>query len=100
MFLGFNCFVFQSTAPLCLFFKQKTVYGMRISDWSLDVCSADLMALAWHPPADAFDHYPNHRAVCTIGAGADNVLACPSLRPDIHVVRVVDPAQADRKSVV
>src|SRR3546814_18948293 len=34
------------------------------------------------------------RAVCTIGAGADNVLACPSLRPDIHVVRVVDPAQA------
>lgn len=52
------------------------------------------MALAWHPPADAFDHYPNLRAVCTIGAGADNVLACPSLRPDIHVVRVVDPAQA------
>src|SRR3546814_11597275 len=32
------------------------------------------MALAWHPPADAFDHYPNLRAVCTIGAGADNVL--------------------------
>lgn len=52
------------------------------------------LALAWHPPADAFDHYPNLRAVCTIGAGADNVLACPSLRPDIHVVRVVDPAQA------
>src|SRR3546814_1579150 len=52
------------------------------------------MALAWHPPADAFDHYPNLRAVCTIGAGADNVLDCPSLRPDIHVGRVVDPAKA------
>src|SRR3546814_6747801 len=24
------------------FFKQKTVYGMRISGWSSDVCSSDL----------------------------------------------------------
>src|SRR3546814_1782622 len=24
------------------FFKQKTAYDMRISDWSSDVCSADL----------------------------------------------------------
>src|SRR3546814_6637397 len=28
---------------LCLFFfKQKTAYEMRISDWSSDVCSSDL----------------------------------------------------------
>src|SRR3546814_3138909 len=25
-----------------LFFKQKTAYDMRISDWSSDVCSSDL----------------------------------------------------------
>src|SRR3546814_4970105 len=25
------------------FFKQKTAYEMRISDWSLDVCSSDLI---------------------------------------------------------
>src|SRR3546814_7921457 len=25
-----------------VFFKQKTAYEMRISDWSSDVCSADL----------------------------------------------------------
>src|SRR3546814_4024038 len=31
------CFVF-------LFFKQKTAYEMRISDWSSDVCSSDLAA--------------------------------------------------------
>src|SRR3546814_14355349 len=30
------CFVF--------FFKQKTAYEMRISDWSSDVCSSDLPA--------------------------------------------------------
>src|SRR3546814_4892138 len=26
-----------------LFFKQKTAYEMRISDWSSDVCSSDLL---------------------------------------------------------
>src|SRR3546814_18716132 len=29
------------------FFKQKTAYEMRISDWSSDVCSSDLLALVW-----------------------------------------------------
>src|SRR3546814_12496350 len=28
------------------FFKQKTAYEMRISDWSSDVCSSDLTAKA------------------------------------------------------
>src|SRR3546814_1775934 len=27
------------------FFKQKTAYEMRISDWSSDVCSSDLFCL-------------------------------------------------------
>src|SRR3546814_19578430 len=29
---------------LFFFFKQKTAYEMRISDWSSDVCSSDLKA--------------------------------------------------------
>src|SRR3546814_1172159 len=29
---------------LFFFFKQKTAYEMRISDWSSDVCSSDLHA--------------------------------------------------------
>src|SRR3546814_10150609 len=28
-----------------LFFKQKTAYEMRISDWSSDVCSSDLIVV-------------------------------------------------------
>src|SRR3546814_2903788 len=28
---------------LFVFFKQKTAYEMRISDWSSDVCSSDLL---------------------------------------------------------
>src|SRR3546814_1176492 len=30
---------------LFFFFKQKTAYEMRISDWSSDVCSSDLQVL-------------------------------------------------------
>src|SRR3546814_9772263 len=29
------------------FFKQKTAYEMRISDWSSDVCSSDLDSEVW-----------------------------------------------------
>src|SRR3546814_8567074 len=29
--------------PFFFFFKQKTAYEMRISDWSSDVCSSDLV---------------------------------------------------------
>src|SRR3546814_2113641 len=40
------------SSDLCVlfffFFKQKTAYEMRISDWSSDVCSSDLRA---HGPA-------------------------------------------------
>src|SRR3546814_4221250 len=32
------------------FFKQKTAYEMRISDWSSDVCSSDLQG-AWESSA-------------------------------------------------
>src|SRR3546814_1402680 len=33
------------TVLVCIvfFFKQKTAYEMRISDWSSDVCSSDLL---------------------------------------------------------
>src|SRR3546814_13353072 len=31
-----------------VFFKQKTAYEMRISDWSSDVCSSELYSLREH----------------------------------------------------
>src|SRR3546814_4767641 len=34
-----------------LFFKQKTAYEMRMSDWSSDVCSSDLFRSGWRRPA-------------------------------------------------
>src|SRR3546814_993319 len=41
------------------FFKQKTAYEMRISDWSSDVCSSDL-----RPAEPAFD--PRRRAIAIL----------------------------------
>src|SRR3546814_4548786 len=35
------------------FFKQKTAYELRISDWSSDVCSSDLQALGEDVAGDA-----------------------------------------------
>src|SRR3546814_8394014 len=40
---------------LFFFFKQKTAYEMRISDWSSDVCSSDLAAPAQHHAALLID---------------------------------------------
>src|SRR3546814_8860094 len=34
--------MFVCVLLLFVFFKQKTAYEMRISDWSSDVCSSDL----------------------------------------------------------
>src|SRR3546814_10657580 len=36
---------------LCFFFKQKTAYEMRISDWSSYVCSSDLLS-SWQALLD------------------------------------------------
>src|SRR3546814_8194043 len=36
----------MSASRSFFFFKQKTAYEVRISDWSADVCSSDLRNLA------------------------------------------------------
>src|SRR3546814_2434207 len=38
---------------IVFFFKQKTAYELRISDWSSDVCSSDLADVGIH--ADLLD---------------------------------------------
>src|SRR3546814_20418228 len=52
------CIVFWIFVVLCLydffFFKQKTAYEMRISDWSSDVCSSDLELAQEHVGAVEF----------------------------------------------
>src|SRR3546814_5992881 len=41
------------------FFKQKTAYEMRISDWSSDVCSSDLaLGVTYQSPQTDRYNYP------------------------------------------
>src|SRR3546814_8313142 len=47
------------------FFKQKTAYEMRISDWSSDVCSSDLAAPAVPDIGDYAEH--QHRQDNRVG---------------------------------
>src|SRR3546814_6932362 len=40
------CIVLVLFTIFVFFFKQKTAYDMRISDWSSDVCSSDLLGVS------------------------------------------------------
>src|SRR3546814_10770936 len=66
------------------FFKQKTAYEMRISDWSSDVCSSDLIEDLVQKPGQPLalleDDADEPRALCgrevarreqDLGEGAD-----------------------------
>src|SRR3546814_9155835 len=52
------------------FFKQKTAYEMRISDWSSDVCSSDLFSVrmtnagshGWFSDREGYRYLPRHPA--------------------------------------
>src|SRR3546814_3577575 len=92
LYVCFSCVLF-------FFFKQKTAYEMRISDWSSDVCSSDLMTrLRWRQDDR------KHR--CELVAHQGKSLG---MNPHITVRRVetaadrkafVELAFRDRKSVV
>src|SRR3546814_12349665 len=94
------------------FFKQKTAYEMRISDWSSDVCSSDLLAQA---------HRRAHQLAADVDFGVANLFAqrdrpalvlVAAIGLDAGVKQIADRLQhrirkghvqlaaADRKSVV
>src|SRR3546814_7933758 len=59
---------------LFFFFKQKTAYEMRISDWSSDVCSSDLAQGPFLAPADSLVTEPRFRSQ-TAAAETDTIAA-------------------------
>src|SRR3546814_9668925 len=76
------------------FFRQKTAYEMRISDWSSDVCSSDLRRL--RPAAArsaALGRGCRAQAAAAEGAEADRVRQLP---PGIAGARRRLPGQRTR----
>src|SRR3546814_5067620 len=68
------------------FFKQKTAYEMRISDWSSDVCSSDLVGWIYRRlPQNGF---------CILARGDHRIEnltrqhgRCPPSQPKLALVR-------------
>src|SRR3546814_9786868 len=81
-----QCVIWMSR--FVVFFKQKTAYEMRISDWSSDVCSSDLVnrmtSKARRVVRELFDHY----------------LARPDCLPDEWQSEALDLPQAERARLV
>src|SRR3546814_4957072 len=92
MLLCFLCLLF-------FFFKQKTAYDMRISDWSSDVCSSDLGPHTAAGPAcrgpkrpKQWQYDPSRPRRALQGHRRDEPLACQAGRRKNSI--------EDRKSVV
>src|SRR3546814_1832379 len=108
-------FAYVDLGWFVFFFKQKTAYEMRISDWSSDVCSSDLLGIAitaygvlsrgligghWRKampaPGDFRGMSPRFQ-----GGNLDANLALAEALRAVAEARGVSVAQAaDRKSVV
>jgi glyoxylate/hydroxypyruvate reductase A len=54
-------------------------------------------AMTWYHPAGSLAHYPNLKAVFSMGAGVDHLFRDTAL-PDVPVARVVDPDLTNRMS--
>src|SRR3546814_7377480 len=64
------------------FFKQKTAYEMRISDWSSDVCSSDL----------SLEELEDEGVeILTSADGEEAVASIEQERPDLVILDVMMP---------
>src|SRR3546814_7626810 len=80
--------VFRVCSSSLFFFKQKTAYEMRISDWSSDVCSSDLSITQ--------DAVPAFASITQNGDGNDSSI----VQTGTASGAVATTLQTDRKSVV
>src|SRR3546814_3165946 len=84
MSCGYFCFFF--------FFKQKTAYEMRISDWSSDVCSSDLWLNAAVPEAIAGPLKPGQGVQATLAAFPGEIISG-------RVAVILPETQADSRTL-
>src|SRR3546814_4916540 len=83
------CIVVLFWCVFCLFFffKQKTAYEMRISDWSSDVCSSDLGTMQPHMTAAEVTQFELQLAglgsLLEFGCGGSTLVAARQVRRKI-----------------
>src|SRR3546814_2135041 len=91
MALWCRCFV---VCIFCFFFfKQKTAYEMRISDWSSDVCSSDLNGSGLAVGRTLVAVLENYQQ-------EDGSVALPeALRPYMGGLEVIRPQRSEERRV-
>src|SRR3546814_4092303 len=67
------CSYYDGVLRSFFFFKQKTAYEMRISDWSSDVCSSDLASIDRLNGLTLFSEGDEARVCCSV---ADRPALC------------------------
>src|SRR3546814_2179499 len=83
------------------FFKQKTAYEVRISDWSSDVCSSDLaeveqvhVAVVVDQHVGRLDVAVDHQVAVRVGRGVADLQVQPHDRAGVERVRVAPAVDA------
>src|SRR3546814_4137268 len=74
------------------FFKQKTAYEMRISDWSSDVCSSDLVVIT------AMEDAIQKAAKSRYGSENEIKAEVDPKTGEIRLARLLEVVEEDRKS--
>src|SRR3546814_5128120 len=87
-------FVYCRCVIFFFFFKQKTAYEMRISDWSSDVCSSDLLEFAGRLGVDELAFVPGGVLIDEVLGLADAALP-PRQTTLFQRVADVEPGPAD-----
>src|SRR3546814_5555239 len=91
------------------FFRQKTAYDLRISDWNSDVCPSDLAIVRQHrrgrlgidQPLDPVAHAFRRMRLAAAGrrdGGGEEVLQLEDATGCHDELVAGDPADGDRKS--
>jgi len=71
---------------------QVRIPDLDVRIWPEVGDPADIdLALVWRPPPGELARYPNLRAILSLGAGIDGLIADPDL-PDVPLARMVDPS--------
>src|SRR3546814_9392337 len=81
------------------FFKQKTAYEMRISDWSSDVCSSDLIfmgILRYWSRATTYSMTSRLSATSSVGVHFKRMRYLRALAAALFVLAFSVPALAQR----
>src|SRR3546814_12224388 len=87
------CFMMCFCSVIFFFFKQKTAYEMRISDWSSDVCSSDLIEILGQrlEPAADFGDFLHAIVAAAAPRAREQLEIIDHHQPDLVIVPPLEP---------